>query len=71
MPLIKSSVTIGDSVWVCADAFIGPSVTIHEGAVVGACSVVVKDVPAWSVVAGNPARFIKERRMNQNGSESL
>ncbi|MEQ1749034.1 MAG: putative colanic acid biosynthesis acetyltransferase [Prosthecobacter sp.] len=71
MPLIKSSVTIGDSVWVCADAFIGPSVTIHEGAVVGACSVVVKDVTAWTVVAGNPARFIKFRRMNESGSESL
>ena len=34
-------------------------VTIGEGAIVGACSVVTKDVPAWTVVAGNPAKVIK------------
>lgn len=61
LPLIRPPITIGDSAWVCADAFVGPGVTVSEGAVVGARSVVVKDVPAWTVVAGNPARVIKPR----------
>ena len=64
MPLLKPPVSIQNSAWICADAFIGPGVTVHEGAVVGACSVVVKDVSAWTVVAGNPARFLKGREMN-------
>jgi putative colanic acid biosynthesis acetyltransferase WcaF len=61
MPLLKKSIRICDRAWVCADAFIGPGVTIGEGAVVGAGSVVPKDVPPWTVVSGNPARFIKKR----------
>lgn len=61
MVLLKPPVRIGDAVWICADAFIGPGVVIGEGAVVGARSVVVKDVPAWMVLAGNPARVIKPR----------
>lgn len=61
MVLVKPPVRVGDAVWICADAFIGPGVVIGEGAVVGARSVVVKDVPAWMVVAGNPARVIKPR----------
>jgi putative colanic acid biosynthesis acetyltransferase WcaF len=61
MPLIKPPISIGDSAWICADAFIGPGVTVAEGAVIGARSVVVKDVQAWTVVAGNPAKAIKPR----------
>ncbi|HWJ35757.1 MAG TPA: putative colanic acid biosynthesis acetyltransferase [Steroidobacteraceae bacterium] len=63
MPLIYHPITIGAQSWVSANCFVGPGVTIGEGAVVGACSVVVKDVPAWVVVAGNPARVIKARRL--------
>jgi len=60
-PLISRPIAIGDHAWICAEAFIGPGVTIGEGAVVGARAVVTKDVPAWTVVAGNPAVEIKKR----------
>ncbi len=62
LPLLKLPLKIRDSsVWICTDAFIGPGVAIGEGAVVGARSVVVKDVEAWTVVGGNPARPLKKR----------
>ncbi len=67
MPLLKPPIVIGPAAWICADAFIGPGVTVAEGAVVGARSVVVKDVPAWCVVAGNPAKKIKSRREEDAG----
>jgi len=47
--------------WVFAGAFIGPNVTVGRGAVVGARSVVVQSVPALQVVAGNPAKCIRQR----------
>lgn len=61
LPLLKPPINIGDNAWICAQAFVGPGVTINEGAVVGAAAVVTKDVEAWTVVAGNPAKFIKKR----------
>ena len=63
LPLLKTSIVIEDQVWVCADAFVGPGVTVGEGAVVGARAVVVKNVEAWTVVAGNPAKFVKKRTL--------
>lgn len=65
LPLLKPPVTIHDSAWICADAFIGPGRTVGEGAVVGARSVVVKDVAPWTVVAGNPAKFIRRRVLGE------
>lgn len=61
MPLLRAPIIIGSGVWLCAGAFIGPGVTIGDNSVVGARSVVTKDVPADVVVAGNPARVIKPR----------
>jgi putative colanic acid biosynthesis acetyltransferase WcaF len=63
LPLLKPPIVISDQVWVCADAFVGPGVTIGEGAVVGARAVIMKDVDPWAVVAGNPVRFIKQRKI--------
>lgn len=57
----KEPITIDDGAWIAADAFIGPRVHIGKGAVVGARAVVVRDVPADSVVGGNPARLIGQR----------
>ncbi len=64
LPLLKPAITVEDQAWICADAFVGPGVTVGEGAVVGACAVVTKDVEQWTVVAGNPARFLKKRILN-------
>ena len=61
LPLLKPPITIHDQVWVCADAFVGPDVTVGKGAIVGARAVAVKDVQPWTVIAGNPARHIKDR----------
>lgn len=63
LPLVKPPIQIGDDAWVAADAFVGPGVVIGDGAVVGARAVVVRDVPSWTIVAGNPARVIKKRRL--------
>jgi acetyltransferase-like isoleucine patch superfamily enzyme len=53
-------VSVGDNVWIGNRAIILPGVTIGEGAVVGAGSVVTRDVAARAVVAGNPARVVRE-----------
>jgi putative colanic acid biosynthesis acetyltransferase WcaF len=50
---------------VCADAFVGPGVTVGEGAVVAARAVAVDDVAAWTIVGGNPARKIKTRTLEE------
>lgn len=51
--------------WVAAEAFVGPGVILHEGAVLGARGVTVKDLEPWTVYAGNPARAIKTRKRFQ------
>ena len=62
-PLVIEPITIEDQVWIAADFFIGPGVTIRQGAVVGARAAVFKDIEPWTVVGGNPARFIKKREI--------
>jgi putative colanic acid biosynthesis acetyltransferase WcaF len=64
-PLLRSPIVIGSDAWICADAFVGPGVMIGEGAIVGARAVAIKDVEAWSIVAGNPAREVKKREFIQ------
>lgn len=60
-PLITASIIIEDQAWIAADAFVGMGVTIGQGAVVGARAAIFKDVEPWTVVGGNPAKFIKKR----------
>ncbi|OQB25777.1 MAG: putative acetyltransferase [Firmicutes bacterium ADurb.Bin182] len=55
-------VTIGDDVWIGGRVIILPGVSIGSGAIVGAGAVVTKDVPPYSIAAGNPARIVKYRK---------
>lgn len=58
-PIAHAPITITSGTWIAAEAFIGPGVNIGPGSVVGARAVVMRDMPGFSVVAGNPARVIK------------
>jgi len=59
--MISWPITIGTHTWVAVRAFIGPGVNVGDYSVVGAGSCVFKDVEPWTVVGGNPAKFIKKR----------
>lgn len=57
----RKPVSIGRDVWIGASCLVLPGVSIGEGSVIGAGSVVSRDIPPWSVAVGNPAVVIKER----------
>lgn len=61
----KKKVTIGNDVWIGANAIILPGVTIGNGAIIAAGAVVTKDVPDFAVVGGNPAKIIKTRTQKE------
>jgi putative colanic acid biosynthesis acetyltransferase WcaF len=63
-PLLLRPITIGNGVWISADAFIGPGVIISDKAIVAARSVVVKSIDESNICGGNPAKFIKMRQVN-------
>jgi acetyltransferase-like isoleucine patch superfamily enzyme len=53
-------VQIGNYAWLGFNVAVFPGVTIGEGAIIGACSVVTKSVPSWTIAGGNPARVLRE-----------
>ncbi len=61
MPLVTAKIQIGDGAFIGARAFVLPGVTIGANSVVGACSVVTKDVPPNVIAAGNPCRVLRPR----------
>ncbi|BAP41344.1 CatB-related O-acetyltransferase [Pseudomonas sp. 21LCFQ02] len=67
----KGDVVIGSDCWICADAVILSGVTIGHGAIVAAGAMVTRDVPPYSVVGGNPCKFIRWRFEEQVREELL
>jgi NDP-sugar pyrophosphorylase family protein len=70
-PKTKGDVIIGNDVWIGAEAIIMSGVNIGDGAVIGARTVVTKDVPAYAISAGNPARVVKMRFDDKTTSRLL
>jgi acetyltransferase-like isoleucine patch superfamily enzyme len=62
---------VGDDVWIGARATIMDGVTIHQGAVIAAGAIVTKDVPAYAIVAGTPAKIIRYRFDDKRRGELL
>jgi len=60
-PLVSKPITIGSQAWVASGCLLSPGITIGEGAVIGARSLVTKSMPPWMVCAGSPCKPIKER----------
>ncbi|MBT0812290.1 WcaF family extracellular polysaccharide biosynthesis acetyltransferase [Litoribacter ruber] len=69
-PQISKPINIGGHSWIAAEAFIHPGINIGEGAVIGARSVVTKNMPAWMVCSGHPCNPIKTRNLNSLSLES-
>lgn len=65
-PLIYAPVILGQHVWVAAEAMIHPGVSVSDGAVVAARSVLRKDPEPWTIWAGNPAKLVGERQVSDN-----
>lgn len=71
MPLVTKPIRIADGAWVAAEAFVHPGVTVGVDAVVGARAVVVRDVAAREVVAGNPATLVRVRKVGEINRELI
>jgi acetyltransferase-like isoleucine patch superfamily enzyme len=65
----KKTVIIRNKAWIGARAIITKGVTVGEGAIVGAGSVVTRDVPSWTIVGGNPAGVIRELTIQERRLE--
>ncbi|WP_406121972.1 hypothetical protein OHQ89_07840 [Streptomyces canus] len=61
-PLTSRGIRVGDDVWIGSHVIVVDGVTIGDHCVIGAGAVVTRDLPAWSVAAGNPARVLRDRR---------
>lgn len=71
MQLCALPIEVSNHTWVCSESFICPGVSIGEGAVIGARSVVTKDMPAWTVCAGNPCKSLKPRTIKPHEASSI
>ena len=66
---IKGDIIVGDDVWIGANVTILKGISIGSGAVVGAGSVVVKDIPEYAIAVGNPARVVRTRNPKNSASQ--
>jgi putative colanic acid biosynthesis acetyltransferase WcaF len=69
MPLVTAPITIGQQAWLTAGVFVGPGVTIGDGAVVTVRSSVMTNLPDWQVARGNPAVAYKARQFKDEINE--
>jgi acetyltransferase-like isoleucine patch superfamily enzyme len=69
-PCTEKGIRIGDGVWVGANVVVLDGVTVGEHSILAAGAVVTKDVPAWAIVGGNPARVLRDRRMPRPAKSS-
>ncbi|HVT82924.1 MAG TPA: DapH/DapD/GlmU-related protein [Phycisphaerae bacterium] len=63
LPLVVGEIVVGEDVFIGARAFVMPGVEIGAGAILGACAVATKDLEAWMIYAGNPAKAVRKREM--------
>jgi len=70
LPLVTGKITLEEDAFLGARAFVMPGITIGKGTVIGACSVVTKNVPDWTIAAGNPCRPIGRRIIKGETEES-
>jgi putative colanic acid biosynthesis acetyltransferase WcaF len=61
MQLVRPPIIVQDEVWIAADAFVGPGVTIAKGCIVGARAAVFRNTNPWTIYLGNPAIAVKPR----------
>ena len=69
--MFEAPVHIGDDVWTGCRVVIVPGVKIGDHSIIGAGSVVTRDIPAWSIFAGSPAKLIRDRREIQSRDEQI
>lgn len=69
--MAQAPVRIGDDVWTGCRVIITPGVTIGSHAIIGAGSVVTRDIPEWAIAAGSPARVLRDRRDSPESVISL
>jgi putative colanic acid biosynthesis acetyltransferase WcaF len=70
-PLITMPIIIRDHAWIAAEAFVHAGIIVGEGCVIGARSVVTKNMPPWMICAGHPCKPIKERNFEHESFKEL
>ena len=60
--LTSRPIKIGNNVWIAAESFVGPGVTIGDGAILGARAAAFADLAPWTIYRGNPAKAVKQRQ---------
>jgi putative colanic acid biosynthesis acetyltransferase WcaF len=69
--MVVGPIEVRSDVFIGARAFLLPGIIIGEGAIIGACSVVSRDMPPWMICAGNPCKPIKPREFRREGDENV
>lgn len=64
--LIPRPITVGPEAWIAAESFVGPGVTVGEGAILGARAAAFKDLEPWTIYGGNPAKMLRLRSRKAN-----